>query len=301
MAMANEAKETSQPTKRSTAKVEAPSISYIDDLPNEVACIINEIQKYMMEQLDHGRPKVIPSMPRQFICYKNIKEDEKEKWLVLAHEDRNKCSNCYQVIVPFDVRHKGQMLTVASTPTSKFSWSGNVISFSKVSKADEDLVVIKIKGNRKAKVKVSKPLKKFLESSLVVSHPTGCRLVSSHKMTISWLRSHLHRALNKYREVEKDVEVIATIKQKDGGPLFLRLHVEKRNTSGEITEHDLLLSFCPAFRVTECHFVVPAFEELDFPIQVQTKFTVTTKQCLCGRYFPSATTKTIVSVMLLVS
>ena len=98
----------------------------------------------------------------------------------------------------------------------------------------------------------SPSLKKFLKSPLVVEETAGQCLLSSYKLTISWLRSRLHKALNKYREMEKDVEVIATIKQKTDGPLFLRLHVVEVSTSyrNKVTEYDVLIAMYPALRVT---------------------------------------------------
>ena len=81
-------------------------------------------------------------------------------------------------------------------------------------------------------------------------------------MTISWLRSRVDKALNKYKEIEKDVEVIANNLQKEGGPLLLHVKVEKE-ASGELTKHDLLFILCPAFRVSSCYLAIPIVCHLD--------------------------------------
>ena len=293
MASAVQVETTSQASKP-TLNRKSPRLAYIGDerLPADVEYVMKEVQKHMMDDVtDDGRPRAIPSMPEIFICYEEVDEKEKMKRILAAGEDRKKCSHCYDVMIPFELRR----LKYSQTSPARFAWTGNEISLSKVTKANEDLMVIEIKETRLQDDEVRsdgkkvqlppKPLKKFLESPLVVNHPNGCRLISSHKMTISWLRSRLHKALNTYRErgsrEEKDVEVISTIKQKDGGPLFLRLLVEKKLGSGETTEYDYLFSLCPAFRVTSCHFAIPAVRELrDFPRQVQTKFNAITKQSL---------------------
>ena len=125
----------------------------------------------------------------------------------------------------------------------------------------------------------SKCLRNFLQSPLVCKQPSGTFLVSSHKMTITWLRSRLDKALHKYKDIKKDVQVIATIKQKDGGPLFLELKVEE----SEIILHDLLFLFCPAFRVSRCQLVIPVFSLLERYIIPQECKNSSGKHCLWKR------------------
>ena len=259
----------------------SPTIKYVQcqPLPNVVEGVIKEIQKLMMDDVsDRSRQRPIPAMPRKFIC--SEVRDKKKEMMDIAGEDSRESEypRCYEVLVPFLTRRLPRV-----TEAPLYIWSGSVISFNKILASESELTTVTIKevtarvksyitGEKDLKffpistdVKdiPSKPVRQFLRSPLVIKQPAGNCLVSSHKMTISWLRSRLDKALNKYREVQKDVEVIATIKQKDGGPLFLRLHIEKKSISGKITEYEFLFTFSPAFRVSECQQVVPVFTLLD--------------------------------------
>ena len=259
----------------------SPTFRYVQckPLPTVVEGVMKEIQKHVMDDVnDRSRPTPIPNTPREFIC--SEVSDKKKKMMDIANEDsrESEYTRCYQVLVPFQMRR-----LVRDTQLPSFLWSRNVISFNKILESYSKLTVIEIKAVT-ARVKniftgerdlmsfpistdvkdiPSKPVRKFLRSPLVSKQPEGYYLVSSHKMTISWLRSRLDKALNKYREVRKDAEVIPTIKQKDGGPLFLRLHIEKKTRSGKITKFDFLFAVCPAFQVSRCQLVVPVLSLLD--------------------------------------
>ena len=289
------------------AEIESPTFKYLGNscLPSTVEIVIKEIQKHMMDGISNSRrPQILPNMPKHFLCSKVGKEKE-EKMMEIAGEDlaedESKELDCFQIIIPFAVYPiTGELANQIDTTSPSFSWSGNAISFCEVSESNAEFVAVRIKGNL-VKVKVSSDegdikrelrffpissdkedrknlpspsLKKFLKSPLVVEETPGRCLLSSYKLTISWLRSRLHKALNAYREIEKDVEVIATIKQKTGGPLFLRLHIVEFSTSykNKVTEYDALLAFYPALRVTPCELAVAVVGNLDaIPSQFENK------------------------------
>ena len=288
-----------------TAEIESPTFEYLgcSCLPSTVRSVITKIQKHMMDEMSNSRrPQILPNMPKHFLCSEVI---EKEKMMEIAGEDlaedKSKKLHCVQIIIPFAVYPiTGELANQIDTTSPSFSWSGNAISFCEVSESNAKLVAVRIKGNL-VKVKVrsgedevkrelrffpissdkedrnnlpSPSLKKFLKSPLVVEETAGQCLLSSYKLTISWLRSRLHKALNKYREMEKDVEVIATIKQKTDGPLFLRLHVVEVSTSyrNKVTEYDVLIAMYPALRVTPCELAVAVVGNLDaIPSQFENK------------------------------
>ena len=273
-----------------------PTLKYVDGeaLPAVVESVLKDIQELMMDDLTHdNQAGTIPNMPKEFIC--SVAVAKKKKIMEIAGEDErlSKFPKCYEIIVLFLTSRPTTPSLAMMIPSHCMLWSGNVISID-VSRVD--LAVINVEGvvarEKKPFIRAiqkyfpisttnvkdipSKSLKDFLQSPLVCKQTSGSCLVSSHKMTITWLRSRLDKALNKYRDMKKSVEVIATIKQKDGGPLFLRLNVEKKNRrSGKITSHNYLFLFCPAFRVSRCQLVVPVFSLLDSDICPPSTFRET--------------------------
>ena len=273
-----------------------PTLKYVDGeaLPAVVESVLKDIQELMMDDLTHdNQAGTIPNMPKEFICSGAVAK--KKKIMEIAGEDErlSKFPKCYEIIVLFLTSRPTTPSLAMMIPSHCMLWSGNVISID-VSRVD--LAVINVEGvvarEKKPFIRAiqkyfpisttnvkdipSKSLKDFLQSPLVCKQTSGSCLVSSHKMTITWLRSRLDKALNKYRDMKKSVEVIATIKQKDGGPLFLRLNVEKKNRrSGKITSHNYLFLFCPAFRVSRCQLVVPVFSLLDSDICPPSTFPET--------------------------
>lgn len=268
-------------TTKKKVKIKPPRFRYLIDskrLPEEVHGVMKDIQNLMMDDVmdrDCNKRKTIPDMPRDFFCSEATIE-EKEKMVKIAGKGHESCL-CNYLIIPFLMRP----LRTTNPRTRWFDWSGNVTSLHEVRGDDSQLAVVNITGslirvkdpsNGERKLNffsipedlkgiTSKPLKRFLESSLVVYHPDGCCLVSSYKMTISWLRSRLDKALNKYKEMEKAVEVIASIKQKEGGPLLLHVQVEKED-SGELIQHKFLFILCPAFRLSPCYLAIPLVSHL---------------------------------------
>ena len=96
-------------------------------------------------------------------------------------------------------------------------------------------------------------------------------LISSHRMTVSWLRSRLHRAVHKCLSnstsgTGNQPRLVPLIRQKEGGPLFLQLPYEKKKDSGDgkVERCNALFSFYPAFRVgSHCDLVVPVVPHFD--------------------------------------
>ena len=259
----------------------SPTLKYVrsEPLPKIVDEVLHDIQKLMMDDVIHNnRASTIPNMPKEFICTTMV--PKKRRIMKIAGESLDDCQKLYQIFVPLLVSRPPHIVGTETKPSHYQLWSGNVISIEKIgSVSHSNLAVVNVKeiiAREKSEFTdkpvqryfpistdvneiPSKCLRNFLQSPLVCKQPSGACLVSSHKMTITWLRSRLDKALHKYKDIKKDVEVIATIKQKDGGPLFLELKVEK----SEIILHDLLFMFCPAFRVSRCQLVVPLFSLLD--------------------------------------
>ena len=273
--------------------IASPTLSYVGGtarLPSVVENVVKDIQRLIVEDKSGA---AIPHMPREFVCTEVVDNALKRKRLDLAKEDNRQDipdPKCYEIAVPFLIRRDREVNDVQNT----FIWSRqSALKFYKDSSnqlnyveligyyetvtkqrllftGENNLEYIRIPDDLK-QIK-RKILRKFYQSALVQKNQESSYFVSSEKLTITWLRSRLNRALNKYRnEVQRhrgsdhsDVHVVPTIKQKEGSPLFLRLHV--RHTEGrndEVVKNDFLFNIFPAFRLTKCELLVPVFEKLD--------------------------------------
>ena len=237
--------------------------------PGQVFKVMRAIQKIMTDehQKKGRRPTTLPKVPKRFIYSEVVRTEDKKKMIDFVRLKQERCL-CYKIFIPFS-REK----TLKSD--EMYVWSEKLISFSRVSKEEscKDLVIVEVSNysrTRRGKRKrfISKPFKNFGKSKLVGCY-SGRNLISSHHMTISWLRSCLHKAINKYLQTkESNVEVIPVIKQKKEGPLFLSLQVrvERKDSDRESAQSKseyVLFTLCPAFRVSSCHLVVPVVRHFD--------------------------------------
>ena len=227
------------------------------------------IQKIMTHehQKKGRRPTTLPKVPEEFIYSEVVRTEDKKKMIDFVRLKQHRCL-CYDIFIPF-CREKNQK------SDKMYIWPEKLISFSRVSKEEsfKELVIVEVSNysrtsrGKKKRFK-SKPFKNFGKSKLVGCY-SGRNLISSHHMTISWLRSCLHKAINKYLQTkESNVEVIPVIKQKKEGPLFLSLQVrvERKDSDRESAQSKseyVLFTLCPAFRVSSCHLVVPVVRHFD--------------------------------------